>query len=60
MPSPQKALQSIQELLGVATPPFLAPSVHRNRTGTEDPSSLAHSSSVAAPVGYDVAETVNN
>ncbi|KAH9176834.1 TB2/DP1, HVA22 family-domain-containing protein [Lactarius sanguifluus] len=59
--SPQKALQSIQSLFGVATPPsFLAPSVHRSRPVSEDPSSLAHPNGVAVPAGYDVGESVNN
>jgi hypothetical protein len=54
--SPQKALQSLQGLFGVATPPsFLAPSVHRGRP-EEDPSSHAHTSGVAGPEGYDVDE----
>ncbi|KAH9082229.1 hypothetical protein EDB83DRAFT_2310426 [Lactarius deliciosus] len=59
--SPQKALQSIQNLFGVATPPsFLAPSVHRSRPVSEDTSSLAHPNGVAVPAGYDVGESVNN
>ncbi|KAI9461021.1 TB2/DP1, HVA22 family-domain-containing protein [Lactarius psammicola] len=59
--SPQKALQSIQGLLGVATPPsFLAPSVHRGRPASEDPSAPTHPSGVAVPAGYDVGEAVNN
>ncbi|KAI9445346.1 hypothetical protein H4582DRAFT_2095035 [Lactarius indigo] len=59
--SPQKALQSIQSLFGVATPPsFLAPSVHRSRPVSEDLSSFAHPNGVAVPAGYDVAEGVNN
>ncbi|KAH9043639.1 hypothetical protein EDB85DRAFT_2285020 [Lactarius pseudohatsudake] len=58
--SPQKALQSIQNLFGVATPPsFLAPSVHRSRPVSEDTSSLAHPNGVAVPAGYDVEESVN-
>ena len=59
--SPQKALQSLQGLLGVATQPsVLAPSVHRSRSVSEDSSSVAHPNGVAVPVGYDVAETINN
>ncbi|KAH8991917.1 hypothetical protein EDB92DRAFT_1858919 [Lactarius akahatsu] len=55
--SPQKALQSIQNLFGVATPPsFLAPSVHRSRPVSEDTSPLAHPNGVAVPAGYDVGE----
>jgi len=56
--SPQKALQSIQGLFGMASPPaFLAPSVHRGRPEEEDPSSHSHSSGVTGPAGYDVGET---
>lgn len=59
--SPQKALQSIQSLLGVATPPsFLAPSVQRSRPAAEDSSAQAHSSGVTVPAGYDVGETATN
>jgi hypothetical protein len=57
--SPQKAFQSIQGLLGMQ-PSVLAPSVHRSRSASEDPSSLAHTNGAAVPVGYDVDETVNN
>lgn len=56
--SPQKALQSIQGLFGMASPPsFLAPSVHRGQPTEEVPSSHAHSSGVAGSAGYDVGET---